>query len=159
MHRMVFSLLVLIHFSCKDASDLTTKEKNDPLAYNFQRIENNLQEFADKYNAKLYTVWSKIQRQDPSGFDSFLVRQIVWTDDRFGKAIFIGQHSDINSIDTSSWDFSNIAWIQDTDATAKPTYLKDLLIKVDFQVIERDIEQLLRTSEKNLRAIKMEDLK
>ena len=159
MGKAINFLFVLLLISCGDASDQTIKEKDDPLAKKFQLIQKNLQEFADKHNAKLSTVWSKIQKHDREGFDSFLIRHIVWTDGRFGKAIFIGQHSDLNGIDTSTWDFSNIAWLQDTQATAKPTFVNNLLTKVDFQVIETDIEQLLRTSEKNLRGVKVENLK
>ena len=136
-----------------------TREKDDPLFFRFQFIEKNLQEFANKHNAKVSTVWSTIQTHDPDGTDSFLVKHIVWTDGRLGKAVFIGQHSGIEGVDSATWDFSNIAWLQDTLVTVQPTYVHHLLKKVGFQIIERDIEQLLRTSEKNLQAVSVEDLK
>ena len=146
-------------FSCANVGDHPAKEKDDPLAVKFQLIKGKLQEFSDKHNAKLSTVWSIVEKHDPNVFDSFLVRHIVWTDGRFGKAILIQQHSDNNGIDTTSWDFKNIAWLQDTLLTAKPTYENDLLTKVDFQIIERDIDQLLHASENSLSKVKVEDLK
>lgn len=152
-------LVVLFLFSYRDIGNQATKRKDDPLADRFQLIEGKLQEFADKHDAKISTVWSKIQTHDPDESDSFLVKHIVWNDGRFGKAVFIQQHSDINGVDTTAWDFSNIAWIQDTQVIAKPTYVKNLLTKVNFKIIERDIQQLLSKSEEVLSVIKMEDLK
>ena len=159
MCKVLHFLIVLLLFSCADVGNHATNQKDDPLAKRFQNIEGKLQEFAEKHNAKISTVWSKIQKHDPDGSDSFLVKHIVWNDDRFGKAVFIQQHNDINGVDTTNWDFSNIAWLQDAQKTAKPTFVKNLLTKVDFQIIEKEIEQLLSKSEKVLDAIKEEDLK
>ena len=159
MRNFFHFLIVLFLSSCADVGNQSTNQKDDPLAKRFQNIEGKLQEFAEKHNAKISTVWSKVQKYDPDGSDSFLVKHIVWNDKCFGKAVCIQQHSDINGIDTTAWDFSNIAWLKDTQVTAKPTFVKNLLTKVEFQVIEKDIEQLLSKSEKVLSAIKVEDLK
>jgi hypothetical protein len=159
MRKVLHFLMVLFLFSCADVGNQSTNPKDDLLAKRFQNIEGKLQEFAGKHNAKISTGWSKIQKHDPDGSDSFLVKHIVWNDDRLGKAVLIQQHSDVNGVDTTAWDFSNIAWLQDTPVTAKPTFVKNLLTKVEFQMIEKDIEQLLSKSEKVLGAIKMEDLK
>ncbi len=159
MRKVLHFLVVLFLFSCADVGNQSTTPKDDPLAKRFQNIEEKLQKFAEKHNAKISTVWSKVQKHDPDGFDSFLVKLIIWNDDRFGKAIFIQQHSDVNGIDTTAWDFSNIAWLQDTQVNAKPTFVKNLLTKVEFQIIEKDIEQLLSKSEKILGPIKLENLK
>jgi hypothetical protein len=159
MDKVFNCFVILFLFSCGDIGNQATKRKDDPLANKFQRIEGKLQEFADKHDAKISTVWSTIQKHDPDGSDSFLVRHIVWNDGRFGKAVSIQQHSSIKGVDTTAWDFSNIAWLQDTPVTVKPTVVKNLLTKVDFQIIERDIESLLSKSEKMLSVIKVEDLK
>jgi hypothetical protein len=159
MRKVLYFLMVLFLFSCADVGNQRTGQNDDPLAKRFQNIEVELQEFAKKHNAKISTVWSKVQNHDPEGSDSFLVKHIVWIDNRFGKAVFIQQHSDFNGVDTTAWDFSNIAWLQDTPLTAKSTFVKNLLTKVEFQIIEKDIEQLLSKSEKVLGSIKVEDLK
>ena len=159
MRQVLNTLLISFLFSCGNAGNQATEQEPDPLANKFQPIEAKLQEFADRYNAKISTVWSKVQKHDPDGSDSFLVRHIVWNDGRFGKAIFIQQHNGLEGIDTTTWDFSNIAWLRDTSATAKPTFVKNLLIKADFKLIEKDIERLLNESEKILGRIEVKDLK
>jgi hypothetical protein len=159
MRKVITIILVIFICSCGNLGYKASLENDDLLAFRFQGIKGNLQEFSNKHNAKLSTVWSKVQKYNPDALDSFLVSHLVWTDGRFGKAIFIQQHSDINGIDTTTWDFKNIVWLQDTILTAKPTYEINLLTKVVFQIIERDIDLLLRTSEKNLNAVRREDLK
>ena len=159
MYKALSCLVILFLFSCGDAGNQATNQNVDALANRFQHIKGKLEKFADKHDATISTVWSKVQKHDPDGSDSFLVKHIVWNDGRFGKAIFIQQHNGIEGVDTTTWDFSNIAWLQDTQATAKPTFVKNLLTKVEFQTIEKDIEQLLSKSEEVLGAIKVEDLK
>jgi len=75
------------------------------------------------------------------------------------KAIIIQPHLTINGIDSSKWDFTNIAWLKDAADSENRSYIKNLLEKVSFDNIEQDIDQLLRQSEKNLREIKKMDLK
>jgi hypothetical protein len=159
MRKVINIILVIFIFSCGNLGYKAPFENDDLLAFRFQGIKVNLQEFANKHNAKISTVWCKVQKYNPDAFDSFLVRHLVWTDGRFGKAIFIQQHSDINGIDTTTWDFKNIAWLQDTILTAKPTYEINLRTKVGLQIIERDIDLLLSTSEKNLNLVRLKDLK
>ena len=159
MRKVLEFLIILFLSSCAEVANQSTKSQDDPLAKRFQNIEVKLQEFAEKHNAKISTVWCKVQKHDPDDFDSFLVKHIVWNDDRFGKAVFIQQHSDINGVDTTAWDFSNIAWLKDTQVAAKPTFVKNLLTKVEFQIIEKEIGGLLSKSETVLGAVKVEDLK
>jgi hypothetical protein len=159
MRKVLHFLMVLFLFACTDVSNESTKSQDDPLAKRFQNIDVQLQEFAEKHSAKISTVWSKIQNHDPDGLDSFLVKHIVWNDGRFEKAILIRQHNDISGVDTTVWDFTNVAWLKDTQASAKPTFVKNLLTKVEFQIIEKDIEGLLSISETVLGAIKAQDLK
>ena len=159
IRTVINSLIVLFLFSCGNVGGQATKRMNDPLDYKFEHIERRLQKFAIKYNAKLSTVWSKLERHDPDGSDSFLVKHIVWTDGRLGKAVIIQQHNDIKGVDTTAWDILNLAWLEDTQLIAKPTYVKYLLTKVDFQIIERNIEQQLNKSEKSLSMVKVDSLK
>src|SRR5688572_3110575 len=123
MRQVLNTLVILFLFSCGNAGNQASILKPDPLANKFQPIEGKLQEFAERHDAEISTVWSKVQKHDPEGSDSFLVKHIVWNDGRFGKAIFIQQHHSLEGIDTSSWDFSNIAWLRDTSVSAKPTYV------------------------------------
>ena len=159
MYKALSCLVILFLFSCGDAGNQATNQNVDALANRFQHIKGKLEMFADKHDAKISTVWSKVQKHDPDGSDSFLVKHIVWNDGRFGKAIFIQQHNGIEGVDTTTWDFLNIAWLQDTQMIAKPTVVKNLLTKVDFKIIETDIERLLNESEKGLSVINVKDLK
>ena len=159
MRQVLTSLVVLFLFSCGDAGNQAGERKVDPFAGRFQLIEGRLNRFANKHQAKISTVWSKVEMHLPGESDSVLVKHIVWNDGRLGKAIFIQQHSGMDGIDTTAWDFSNIAWLQDTQTIAKPAFVKNVLTKVDFRIIESNIEGLLNESEKVLGVIKEEDLK
>lgn len=87
------------------------------------------------------------------------MRHIVWPNGRFGAAIMIHLHTDNTGVNTTGWDFSTIAWLADTPLLTKPTYVNDLVKKVEFRIVEKNIDQLLIISEKNLKAIRVENLK
>ena len=63
-------------------------------------------------------------------------------------------------IDSPDWNLINIAWLQDRGLTTRgrPFWSKYLLKKVDFIKIESNIDQLLKESLDNLRAVKKSDL-
>jgi hypothetical protein len=129
----------------------------------FRLIDEKLKKFAEKLKAKLAT--------DGSGFsiDGVAVpkelveeRRIIWVDGQIGKAIIIHpDFFDIPDISSPAWKFFNVAWLEHGSATkkGKPLWIKYLLKKVEFDVIEKNIDQLLNTSKENLEAIKIEDLK
>lgn len=159
MGKALSLLVVIFFFSCENVKHQTIRQTDDPLANKFQLIHGKLQRFADKHGAKISTVWGKVERHNPDGSDSYLVKHIVWYDGRYGKGVFIQQHHSIERVDTTAWDISNIAWLQDTQSIVKPTYEKKLLSRVDFRIIERDIEKLLQESEEVLSQVKEKDLK
>jgi hypothetical protein len=59
MRKVLDFLIILFLSSCADVGNQSTKSQDDPLAKRFQNIEVKLQEFAEKHNAKVSTVWSK----------------------------------------------------------------------------------------------------
>lgn len=159
MAKLTKYFLVLLLFSCQDKGKKVQMQNNDLLAGRFHLIDGKLLEFASRHKAKLSTVWAKSQRHDTDRSDLFLVRHIVWSDGRFDKAVMIAPHNDLNGVDTNVWDFSILAWLENTQLVANPSYENFLVNRVEFRVIEKNIDQLLSRSEKNLMQVKVEDLK
>jgi hypothetical protein len=150
MNKVIKLLLTLFLFSCED-----------PLANRFSSIDNKMRIFAGRHNAKVSTEWVTSSKFTPGGTSvvRYPMKLIVWKDDQIGKAIMIQMHNDLDGLDTTNWDFSNTAWFEGGKAGAKPHYTKSILNKVKFEVIEKNIVQLLSDSEKNLQNKKLEDLK
>ena len=129
----------------------------------FKLIDKKLKNFAAVLNAKL--------AKDGSGFsiDGVPVpgefvegRRIIWVDGQIGKAIIINPtFFDIPDLSSPAWDFFNVAWLEHGSSALneKPFWTKYLLKRGEFDVIEKNIDQLLNTSKENLEAIRREDLK
>lgn len=123
----------------------------------FKSIEDNLNEFAKKHNAKLYA--------REVGFDSKPIgepelRKVLWDDGMFSKAILILPAApNYNGSDSTLWDFSIHASVNDNRPGDVPSWQKDLLEGVPFQEIERQIDHLLSESENYLAAVRVEDMR
>lgn len=87
-------------------------------------------------------------------------RKIIWTDGDIGKAIIISQNFQNKNIDSPDWDFTILAWQQNGGSREKgrPFWQKHLLQKVHFEMIEKNIDQLLKQSIENLSTVKKSDL-
>jgi hypothetical protein len=127
----------------------------------FDQIDSKLNELAKQLGTTVAT------SVGGHGFDEITVpkeklqmRRIVWIDGSIGKGIIIDQNFENRNIDAPDWDFINLAWLNDGEPNAKgrPFWKKDLLKKVKFDKIERNIDQLLKESLHNLAAIKKSDL-
>jgi hypothetical protein len=93
--------------------------------------------------------------------EKLVIRQIQWVDGPIGKAIIINQNFENGNFDIPNWDFFNIAWLQEgkTKAKGRSFWKKNLLTNIDFKIIESEIDQLLKQSLDNLKAIQKTDLK
>jgi hypothetical protein len=154
-------ILILCLLSCKESKRNETKQSIDPLAAKFRLIENKLNEFAGRHNAKVETAWYFRGNPAYTYTETGPFRRIVWADSTFSKAIIIEPYRDTTGVDSTAWDFLYVAWLDTTvgeNPLHNPTYTKNLLKKVKFEVIEKNIDQLLSTSEKELQKIKREDL-
>lgn len=93
---------------------------------------------------------------DPTaGFEE---RRIDWVDGEINKAIIIQPTFEDVSVNSSIWNFYNIAWIKINAIALKPGWRKKLVVKKEFNEIETQIDQLLLDSVKNLKAIEIEDV-
>jgi len=92
--------------------------------------------------------------------DKLEMRRIVWIEGSIGKGIVIDQNFENRNIDVPDWDFMNIAWLAEGGSSAKgrPFWQTRLLKKVKLAQIEKNIDQLLKKSIDNLKAIKESDL-
>jgi hypothetical protein len=157
MTNLKYFILILFLISCGKLK--RQKQSDDPLAARFRLIDSKLRDFASKHNAEVATVWAKFYSHIPDDTGTYAIKRIVWTDSLFVKAIIIQPHLDPTGLDSTAWDLTNVAWLENRKAGEKRSYVKNLLTKVKFEVIEKKIDQFLSQSEKNLQEIKIEDLK
>ena len=117
---------------------------------------------AEKLNAKIWKEGSQYYVNGvPVPPDKFEDRRIVWTTGQIWKAIIIEPSFFGVDIRTPQWRFINLAWVEDelSGPNERPFWEHYLLKNVEFEVIEKNIDQLLSTSVENLEKIKREDLK
>lgn len=91
---------------------------------------------------------------DPTaGFEE---RRIDWADCEINKAIIIQPTFESTGVNSSIWNFSNVAWVIINEVALKPRWRKELVLEKEFNVIEIQIDKLLLDSVKNLKAIEIE---
>ena len=121
----------------------------------FELIDEKLSKLANKLNAKL--------TKDRSGFPEALItfeeRRIDWNDGEISKAIIIQPTFEATGVNSAIWNFINIAWYDDADSAKRLKWIEKLVDKCEFEVIEKQIDDLLSKSEENLKKIRMDDLK
>jgi hypothetical protein len=120
----------------------------------FKYIDDKLHRFAEKINGTLV----KDRSSSPITL-TFEERRIDWREGDIRKAIIIQPNFEITGVNSSIWNFINIAWIEKNGLAVKPGWVKELVNKEDFQNIEERIDELLSQSEKNLSGITIDDLK
>ena len=120
----------------------------------FQTIDDKLYSFAIKLNATL----SKDRPHFPREMINFEERRIDWYDNQIKKAIIIQPTFTAKGVDSSLWNFINIAWIEQNGIAIKPGWQSCLIDKKDFSEIEKQIDQLLTKSEQNLKSVEIKDL-
>jgi hypothetical protein len=121
----------------------------------FDLIDDKLSELAKKLNAKL----TKDRPEYPEVLRTFEERRIDWNDDEIGKAIIIQPTFEATGVNSTIWNFINIAWYDDAHSLKRPQWIDILVDESQFEAIEKNIDTLLSKSEENLKKIRMEDLK
>ena len=116
----------------------------------FEKIDQKLKIFSEHIDATL-----RIDRDwDPNaGFEE---RRIDWVENEINKAIIIQPTFKINGVDSSIWNFINLAWVKKNGVAQKPGWRKELIKEKDFREIEMNIDNLLYESYENLKKIKNE---
>ncbi|MCH2195297.1 hypothetical protein [Kordia sp.] len=119
----------------------------------FKEIDPKLMKLSQKLEAKL-----TIDRDwDPTaGFEE---RRIDWIDNDIFKAIIIQPTFKSKGVDSSKWNFINIAWHDDAKSVHRPKWMNNLVNEGKFEIIESKIDDLLLESENALSNISMSDLK
>jgi hypothetical protein len=120
----------------------------------FKFIDNRLSELANKLGAKL----TKNRPGYPEALRIFEERRIDWNDDEIRKAIIIQPNFEATGVNSTIWNFINIAWLDDAHSVKKLKWIDILVDKGEFRIIEQNIEELLLKSEENLKKIRREDL-
>lgn len=121
----------------------------------FQNIDDKLNHLAAKLNAIL----TKDRPNYPEALRTFEERRIDWMENQMRKAIIIQPNFELSKVNSSIWNFINIAWIEKNGVAQKPGWMVELVDKGDFKDIENNIDELLLKSEENLRSVTIEDLK
>ena len=121
----------------------------------FNKIDDKLRNVADKLNAKL----TKDRPEYPQALRTFEERRIDWREGNIFKAIIIQPNFEEKGVNSTIWNFINIAWYDDGQSFQRPQWINILIDKGDFRVIESNIDSLLSQSEEKLKEIGMQDLK
>jgi hypothetical protein len=124
----------------------------------FKSIDDKLHEFAKRKNGEVRSKGTTMAGIPPEKIQE---RMIIWAEGTFLKGIFITPIFTTADIDSPLWDFNNYASVEDGKVYPEggPFWLKYLLQEVEFAEIEKSIDQLLMESEKNLAAVKLEDMR
>lgn len=159
MKPLKFYIFLLILFS--SCNNQSLKDKFSIRKNTFNQIDDKLNKLAKQLGT---TVDRSVGGSSLDGVEvpncKLETRKIFWKEGSIWKGIMIAQNFDNRKIDSPDWDFINIAWLHDSASTSRgrPFWKKDLLKKVKFEKIEKSIDQLLKESLGNLRAIKRSHL-
>jgi hypothetical protein len=158
------AFLIIFLFSCGHVKVIEHADRNKTAMTKFKLIDDKLNSLAEKLNANILKEGSGYYINDvPVPLEYIEDRRIVWIDGLIGKAIIIQPHFGFETVNFTSprWNFLNLAWLEhdSSGSKEKPFWEHYLLKRVEFEVIESNIDQLLVTSRENLERIKREDLK
>jgi hypothetical protein len=120
----------------------------------FKDIDSKLENLSNNLNAKL----TKDRPDYPEAVRTFEERRIDWIDNGINKAIIIQPNFEDKGVNSSIWNFINIAWFDDATSVKRPQWIKILVDKGKFESIQNNIDNLLLDSEKNLTKITFNDL-
>lgn len=121
----------------------------------FTKIDDKLENVAEKLNAKL----TKDRPEYPEALRTFEERRIDWREGNIFKAIIIQPNFEEKGVNSTIWNFINIAWYDDGRSFERPQWINILADKTDFRVIEENIDSLLSQSEMGLKEIGIQHLK
>lgn len=120
----------------------------------FAKIDNKLIAFSIKINAVL----TKDRPLYPEIIRTFEERRIDWVENGIRKAVIIQPTFESTGVNSSIWNFINIAWIEKNGIPQKPGWQKNLIDKSGFTEIEIRIDELLKKSEENLHKVTIENV-
>lgn len=116
----------------------------------FQNIDELLKIFAQNIFAQL-----TIDRPFPQNY--FEERRIDWIENGINKAILIQPNFEKDGVNSKKWNLTLVAWFYN-DNEDRLQWINYLVEEKKFEVIESDIEDLLKISYDKLKNIKIDDL-
>lgn len=121
----------------------------------FKNIDEKLERLSAKLGAKI----TKDRPSYPESLRTFEERRIDWREEGIFKAIIIQPTFESTGVDSSKWNFINIAWYDDAKSVHRPKLMNNLVNQENFEIIESKIDELLLESENTLSNISKSDLK
>jgi hypothetical protein len=121
----------------------------------FKQIDSRLVELSMRLNAKL----TKDRPEYPEALRTFEERRIDWMDGEVNKAIIIQPNFEVTGVNSKIWNFILLAWHDDGQSLHRAQWIKILVEKKKFEIIENDIDNLFRISEATLTKITQLHLK
>ncbi|MCC9018962.1 hypothetical protein [Flavobacterium lipolyticum] len=120
----------------------------------FKSIDSKLIDLASKLNGRL----TKDRPDYPEVLRTFEERRIDWIENDIMKAIIIQPNFEANDVNSSIWNFINLAMYDDGFSVSRPKWIEILVDQKDFIFIAENIDELLLKAEENLSNISMKDL-
>ncbi len=120
----------------------------------FITIDEKLEKLSASLGAKL----TKDRPGYVESLRTFEERRIDWEEDGIRKAIIIQPTFEAVGVNSSLWNFINIAWVVKHGIPQKPGWKKKLIVQKDFNEIEEAIDNLLKESVKNLQKVSLKDI-
>ncbi len=120
----------------------------------FKNIDPKLVETSKRLNARL----SKDRPHYPEALRTFEERRIDWLENDINKAIIIQPTFEFSGVNSALWNFENLAWIKKNGIAKKPGWSKKLVLKENFDIIEKSIDRLIDESIRNLESISIADV-
>ena len=123
----------------------------------FNFIDKRLTNFAKKFQTEL-SDGRDLHRKTA---DIYEERRICWTESNINRMILISPFPFDSTSEKagSTWNFINVAWLNNSYSTSIPMWEKFLIYKVDFELIITHIDELLKRSEENLTKVTHTDLR
>jgi len=123
----------------------------------FGSIDNKLTDFAKKFNTQL-SDGREFHRKDVEVYEE---RRVHWTEGEINRMILIRPYpfDETSGEHSSTWDFINVAWLNNSPSSPVPMWEKYLVYNGDFKLITAHIDDLLKKSEEILNNVKLKDLK
>ena len=120
----------------------------------FENIDPKLVELSQKLEAKL----TKDRPSYPDALRTFEERRLDWVKEDIFRAIIIQPTFERKGVNQRKWNFINFAWKDDGKSMHRPQKIIHLVKENKFEVIENNIDELLRQSEETLLNITEGDL-
>lgn len=117
----------------------------------FENIDGKLSSLANELGAQI----TRDRNGNTQGFEE---RRIDWFENGIKKAIIVQPTFTSDGVDSSLWNFINLAWTELNGIPQKPGWKCTLIVEDDFGNIDDKIDLLIHQSKLNLLSVTLEDV-